>query len=175
MGNHFYNNQLNEGGLKTYHCRTDVFKYSFFPYAISEWNKLDLQIRKANSLLSFKNALLKLGRPVPISCFNIHNAIGLKLLTRLRVGLSHLKEHKFKHNFSNCINPLCSCSLEVESTTHFLLHCLYFSSIRKIFFNELISIGKKFIDLPDSSKVELLLYGCPNLSFTQNSSIINTG
>ena len=56
-GNHSYNTRLNERGLKTYHCRTDVFKYSFFPYAISEWNKLDLQIRKANSLLSFKNAL----------------------------------------------------------------------------------------------------------------------
>ena len=41
----------------------------FFPYAISEWNKLDLQICKANSLLSFKNALLKLGQPVPNSCF----------------------------------------------------------------------------------------------------------
>ena len=31
---------------------------------------------------------------------------------------------------------------------------------------------KKFIDLPDSIKVELLLYGSPALSFTQNSSII---
>ena len=41
-GNHSYNTWLNEGGLKTYNCRTDVFKYWFFPYAISEWNKLDL-------------------------------------------------------------------------------------------------------------------------------------
>ena len=72
-GNRSYNTRLNEGGLKTYHCRTDVFKYSFFAYAISEWNKLDLQIHKANSLLSFKNALLKLGRPVSNSCFNIYN------------------------------------------------------------------------------------------------------
>ena len=30
QGSHSYNTQLNEGGLKTYHCRTDVFKYSFF-------------------------------------------------------------------------------------------------------------------------------------------------
>ena len=86
---------LNEGGLKSYYCRTDVFKYSFFPYAISEWNKLDLQIRKADSLLSFKNVLLKIGHPVPNSYFNIHNPVGLKLLTRLRIGLSHLNEHTF--------------------------------------------------------------------------------
>ena len=121
-GNHSNNTRLNEGGLKIYHCRTGVFKYSFFPYAISERNKLDLQIRKANSLLSFKNVLLKLGWPFPKSCFNIHNPVGLKLLTRLRVGLSHLNGYKFKHNFPNCINPLCSCSLEVESATHFFLH-----------------------------------------------------
>ena len=30
-----------------------------------------------------------------------------------------------------------------------------------------------FIDLPDSSKVELLLYGSANLCFTQKSSISN--
>ena len=36
-----------------------------------------------------------------------------------------------------------------------------------------ILICKKFIYLPDSSKVELLLYGSSDLSFTQNTSIIN--
>ena len=76
-------------------------------------------------------------------------------------------------NVQNCINPLCSYILEVESTTHFFLHCLCFSSISKILSNELISISKKFIDLPDSSKVELLLYVSPDLSFTQNSLLNN--
>ena len=116
--------------------------------------------------------LLPLGRPVPNSYFNIHNPVGLKLLFRLRVELSHLNDLKFKYNFSNCINPLSSCSLEVELTTHFFLHCLSFSSNRKILFNELISICKKFIDFPDPSKVELLLYGSPDLRFTQNTWII---
>ena len=58
-GNHSYNTGFDEGGLSIYHCRTDVFKYSFFPYTISEWNKLDLRVRKGKSLLSFENALLK--------------------------------------------------------------------------------------------------------------------
>ena len=106
-GNHSYNTRLNLGGLKIYYCRTDVFKYfqmfsnvfsiryfsiCIFSHMLSEWNKLDLQICKANSLLSFKNTLRKLGRPVPNSCFNIHNPVGLKLLTRLRVGLTHLND-----------------------------------------------------------------------------------
>ena len=54
---------------------------------IQERNKLDLPTRKASSLLNFINVLIKLGRPVPNSYFNTHNPVGLKLLTRLRVGL----------------------------------------------------------------------------------------
>ena len=91
---------------------------------ISEWNKLDLQIHKGNGLLSFQNAHLKLGWPVPNSYFNIDNPVRLKLLTRLQVGISHLNEHKFKHNFSNCINLLCSCGLEVELINYSLFSAL---------------------------------------------------
>ena len=40
---------------------------------------------------------------------------------RLRLGLSRLREHKFNHNFQNCINPLCSCAVDIESTSHFFL------------------------------------------------------
>ena len=44
--------------------------------------------------------------------------MGIKYLTRLRLGLSHLNDHKFRHNFQDCLNPLCPCSLKVESTIH---------------------------------------------------------
>ena len=49
--------------VTTFYCRTDVCKYSYIPYAILEWNKLDMQIRRSASFLSFKNSLLKTGRP----------------------------------------------------------------------------------------------------------------
>ena len=68
-----------------------------------EWNKLDATLRKSESLPYFRNALLKVGRPTAKTVFNIHNSIGLKLFTRLRPGLSHLNEHKFKHNSQDCI------------------------------------------------------------------------
>ena len=95
---------------------------SFFPYTIVEWNKLDLDIRKSKSYAIFRNPLLNIGRPKQCSVYRIRNPVGLKLLTRLRLGLSHLNEHRFNHNFQSYINPLCSCSLAIESTTHFLLH-----------------------------------------------------
>ena len=36
----------------------------------------------------------------PNRTFNYHNPIGIKLIIRLRLGLSHLRDQKFKHNFS---------------------------------------------------------------------------
>ena len=38
--------------------------------------------------------------------YEIQFPLGLKLLTRLRLGLSHLNEYRFKHNSENCINVL---------------------------------------------------------------------
>ena len=119
-------NTHNQDQIGTYYCRTDLFKYSFFPYAIVQWNKLDITLRNAKPLLIFKNSLLKIGRAIQISIFKIHDPLGIKFLIRLRLGLSHLNEHRFRHNFQDCLNRLCSCSLEVESNTHFFLHCHHF-------------------------------------------------
>ena len=82
--------------------------------------------------MCFRNSLLKIGRPVQNSIFKVFNPLGIKFLTRLRLGLSHLNEHKFKHNFQNCLNPLFSCSLEVESTIRFFLHCHFLDKFQQI-------------------------------------------
>ena len=50
-----------------------------------------------------------------------NNFEGLKLLTRMRLGLGYLADHKFRHNFQDCLNPICSCGHEIETTSHFLL------------------------------------------------------
>ena len=122
-------NTRNTDQVETYYCRTDIFKNSFFPYTIIEWNKLDLDVCKSKSYAIFRNTLLKLGRPNQSAIYNINNPVGLKLLTHLRLGLSHLNEHRFNHNFQNCINLLFSCSLEIESTSHFLLHCHHYTNV----------------------------------------------
>ena len=61
----------------------------------------------------FKASLLKMGHPHANSTYIIHNPVGIRLLTRLHLTLSHLNEHKFRHNFADCMNPLCSCSIKV--------------------------------------------------------------
>ena len=60
--------------------------------------------------------MLKFIRPTASSIFGCHNPIGVKLLTRIRLGLSQLREHKFKRSFHDTFNPLCSCGKEVKTT-----------------------------------------------------------
>ena len=104
-------------------CRTESFKNSFFTYTIDVWFSLDPTIINSKSLEIFKRKLLVFIRPVQRSVYSVFNPQGLKFLTQLRLGQSHLNEHRFTHNFKDCINPLCSCSLEVENMLHFFKSC----------------------------------------------------
>ena len=160
--------------VATLYSRTDIFKYLFFPSTISEWNKLELKIRQSKTLLTFRNALMKIGTPIPKPVYNVHNPVGLKLLTRLRLGLSHLNQHKFNHNFQDCLNPLCSCSLEVESVSHFFLHCHYYSNIRSTLLNELQSIDINLLNQEDDIVVEVLLYGSTKFNNNQNFRLLSS-
>ena len=100
--------------FKTYRCRTISYQNSFFPYSVKQWNQLDSNIRNCTSYSVFRNTLLKLIKPLENNIYNIHDPQGLKLLSRLRLGFSHLREHKFRHNFQDTLNLMCSCSLEPE-------------------------------------------------------------
>ena len=127
-----------------------------------EWNKLSSSTR--NSIYPvFQNHLLKIIRPVSNTVYNIQNYIGLKLLTRLRLGLSHLNEHRYNHNFQNCINLLCTCSLEVESTVHFFLHCHHYHNVQAKLLNSLEVINTNLVKLSDEQLTKVLLYSFSQL------------
>ena len=65
----------------------------FFPCTIKKWNKLGLEIRNPELYSIFKKYLLKVIIIIPNSAFNVADIYGIKLLTRIRVGLSNLREH----------------------------------------------------------------------------------
>ena len=101
--------------------------------------------------------------------YRIHDPNGLKLLTRLRLGLSHLREHKYKHNFMDTNIPFCVCGLlEEETTEHFLLRCTLFFNERKI----LLEIFPSLSNLAKTQVVSTLLYGNENLNDTNNAELI---
>ena len=167
---HHYQTRNSED-LATYQTRTNLLKYSFFPYTISEWNKLSCDIRNSTYPV-FRNHLLKIIRPEPDSVYNIQNNNGLKLLTRLRLGLSHLNEHRFNHNFQDCINPLCTCSLDVESTEHFFLHCHHYHEIRPKLFYSIRIIDENLLKLSDKQLTNIFLYGFFQFNEDQNRNIL---
>ena len=87
-------------------------------------------IRNSSSFNIFRKSILKFIRPSTNSFFNCHNLKGMKFITRLRLGLSHLREHKLKHSFQDSLHPSCSCGLNIESTSHYHIHCLTYITER---------------------------------------------
>ena len=156
-----------------YYCRTDTFKNSFFPNVINEWNKLDEKIKGATSFSLFKASLLKMGCPHANSTYRIHNPVGIRLHTRLRLVLSHLNEHKFRHNFADCVNPLWSCSIEPETTLHFFLHCHNFLNIRRKLFDKIKLLDETLLQLNDESLLTVLLFGSKIYNEQVNVQILN--
>ena len=139
--------------------RYDYFKNSFFPSAITEWNKLDLNIRNSASLSAFKKNLLNLILPRANNIFDVHNPIRIKLLTRLRLGLSHLHEHKFRHCIQNTLNPLCKCGKYIESTIHLFLHCTNFLIPRQTLFQKIGNTDENILSQSETQLTQTLLYG----------------
>ena len=102
----------------------DFFKNTFFPSKMIECNKFDWKFKNSESVENFKKRILSFIRPSPNSTFDCHNPERLKLPSRLKLGLTHLREYKFKHSFQDSLNAFCSCGKdEVETSSLYLLHC----------------------------------------------------
>ena len=67
----YLENEENVENVAILHSRTNIFKYSFFPSTISDWNKLDLKIRQSKTLLTFRKVLIKARRPIPKPSYNV--------------------------------------------------------------------------------------------------------
>ena len=99
--------------------------------------------------------------------------IGMKYITRIRLGLSHLRYHKFKHRFLDAIDPLCSCSTGIENTVHYFLHCPNFSTARNTFLNEIAIVDRPIINQDEIKSIQTFLYGKPNYSVNDNKLILD--
>ena len=73
----------------------------------------------------------------------------------------------------DCINPLCTCSRDIESTVHYFLHYNYYDSARISLLNDLDSVDRT-LSLSNSFLVNILLYGGPQFDDSQNAYILNS-
>ena len=156
-----------------FHIRHIFFKNSFFPSAVIESNNLGLSIRNSKSLIVFEKSILQFIRSSPSSTYNCFNTKGIKHLTRPRLGLSHLRDHKFKHGFLDSLNPICSCGLNIETTCHYLLQCPSFINEEKILLNDASKTTKDALPFCEAAFVKLFLYGNDSFDQATNTLILN--
>ena len=126
--------------LKT---KTNFFKNSFCPAVVMEYNKIDVNIRNSASSNVFKR--VNVFRPEPNQVFNVDSSEELKFLIWLRLGLSHLADHKLRHNFQDWLNPICSCGQEIETSIHFFLHCSNYHCGRQTLFKKINKIDSTIL------------------------------
>ena len=94
-------------------------------------------------------------------------------MTCLRIGFGHLKEHKFKHNFQDSIDPMSSCGSDIELTVHFFFHCPNFTTQRQTLLNKLKIFNAIIMTENENSFVRTLLFGRPDFRYSTNKEIIN--
>ena len=107
------------------------------------------------------------------SFYNCHNPRGICLITKLRLGLNHLKELKFKHVFQDTLNPLCSCRNDVESTEHFLLHCPEIANERRTVLSTLGNFNYSLLENTSNFLMQTLLFENMSLSPSNKSRILD--
>ena len=99
-------------------CKSNRYMNSFFPDATASWN---IFIKHFDDVPSF--AILKnhntFFRPITKTIFGIHDPVGLRYLFQLRLSLSPLRSHKYRHNFIDTPSEICRCNLGIEDTNHF--------------------------------------------------------
>ena len=104
-------------------AKTSYFKHSFFSTVIAKWNSLYVNIPNFTSCNILNSSILRFIRLKSSQIFDMRNTEELKLLKRMHLGLSHLSDQKFRQNFQNCLESIDTCGQQIETTTHFLLHC----------------------------------------------------
>ena len=132
-----------------------------------------MKIRNSKTLSTFKNSILKFVRLSSNSVSSCHNSKGIKLITRLKLGFSHLFGYKFRHIFQDTFNPICGCGDDIETTTDYLLHCPNYLHERRTHLDNFQIIGENIHDKNDSQISELHLFGVSSNNDASNTCILN--
>ena len=69
-------------------------------------NKIDVNIINLASCNVFKKVKLTFIRPELNQVSNVDRSEEFKFLTRIRLGLNHSADYKFRHNFQDSANPI---------------------------------------------------------------------
>ena len=150
-------------------CRKKYSKNSCSLCVVNDWNKLSPKIHNFSSYLRFRNTLINFISSLENKIFNIHDQFAIKLLKRLQLVFSHLREHKPWHNF--LIHFKCSCSTELETTNRFFLHCQFYNVILANLMSDFIKTGSSLPPVSDGELLGILLYSNKRFDTKANQNI----
>ena len=149
-------------------CRSLRYMNSFFPNAVCAWNIFIGNFEIMPSIVELKDYINSLIRPNVKSIFGIYDHVGIRFIFQLRLRLSPLRSHKWRHNFIDTTSDICHCKQGVENTDHFLLYCPSYTTQRAsliVSTNEIILTN----GLNDfSQQSDFYLYGHSSLSVSDN-------
>ena len=100
-------------------------------------------------------------------------SFGLNFVARLRVGLSHLRELKFRHNFRDSLNSTCDCCKDTETNKHFLLHFRNFTHERQSHLQNIKYIDSNLLSLDENFLTQTFLYGDKKFTEISNTRLLN--
>ena len=155
-----------KGGYIPFKNTGNYFKKSFFPYFSDMWNNLP-NTAKCKGLLDFKDYTNQELKPPKYKHFGRGKKLSNTLLTQIRVGRSHLNQHKFTIGLSD--SPQCLCLHREESTLHYFVDCFLYSHERQILFSKIEHHIPNFKNYSKKKKIDLILrgYNPDNVEFTQ--------
>ena len=83
--------------------------------------------------------------------------------------MSHLRARKFFHNFSDCLDELCICVTNVESTNHFPLYL----SERQTLMEKICDVEISLLNQNENCLCYTLLFSNEKLNDVKNLCILN--
>ena len=106
--------------------------------------------------------------------YGVYDQLVVRLINRVHLGFSYLREHKFRHTFADTVSPLCSCTLKSENTEHFFLRCQNILSVRTTLMNEVNNISNATNYLSSTDFIIVNLCGDKNFDVTNFKIITAT-
>ena len=79
--------------------------------------------QKYSNILTFLTIHCQFIWPWQKGVHNNHKSKKVKFSTRLRLSLSHIYDHKFKHSFQGTLNSRSNCGKDIETSSYHLSHC----------------------------------------------------
>ena len=109
--------------------RTHLYKNSFLPSVVDEWNLLPQEIRNLESVSNFMH-YLNIGKPNPNKLFFVGKRQFQIIHASLRNDCSSLKHNLLIRNILD--SPLCVCGA-LETNQHYFFECPLYRNERNLF------------------------------------------